>query len=44
MIEQGIGETLLLGGQPDQAIALFKSLADSDKGRMADYVALATAN
>lgn len=44
MIEQGIGETLLLGGKPDQAIALFKGLADSDKARMGDYVVLATAN
>ena len=32
MIEQGIGETLLLGGQPDQAIALFKSLATATRG------------
>jgi len=42
-MEQGLADTLLLGGKPDAAIAAFTTLARRDDARLTDIVALATA-
>jgi tetratricopeptide (TPR) repeat protein len=42
-IQHAMGESLLLGGQPDEAIAVFKDLAQRKNAVLGDYIVLATA-
>jgi tetratricopeptide (TPR) repeat protein len=42
-VQEGLGQTLLLGGKPDQAIAVFRTLSERGNARLDDLVALATA-
>lgn len=42
-IIQGLGESLLLGGKPTEAIAVLHGLAYRNTGRLSDFVSLATA-
>ncbi len=42
-VDQGLGESLLLGGKPADAIAIFGGLAARDNASLSDFVSLATA-
>ncbi len=42
-IQHAMGESLLLGGKPDEAIAQFKELAQRKNAVLGDYIVLATA-